>query len=112
MVYKEREESAMILTCADFEKAGLWDTANCCVTCHSDDDLDIAFSMREVYPPANRWGKRPKRIYGYVCCIFRIQSNRSLDVWKPTRDEWAKAARAKHTEWLLVEKSIDSRPER
>lgn len=89
----------MILTCVDLERVGVWDTDNCCVTCHSEDDLPI--SMMELEPPY--CGRRfAGRIKAYVCCGFAVKFRHWL-----SRDDWAKAAWAKHNEWLLLEKSID-----
>ena len=73
----------IILTCIDFEKAGIWDTKHCCSSCHGEESVDEA----EPYP------KKHSRVYAEVCCSFDDESL--------TRSDWAKTLNIKRKVFWL-----------
>jgi len=65
----------MVLTCWDFEKAGLWDCNNCCSSCHHDAEYfedENMYQLAEAEPPPNKHGKESDH-YASVCCALRSE---------------------------------------
>lgn len=92
----------VVVSCWDFERAGVWHTGLCCESCHDDFDRGIHAPLQEepVRRPINarllreRSYLRPPqgRILGKVCCRV-ANALRDLD-GDANRLLWAAAARA------------------
>ena len=74
----------LYLSCNDFREVGV--IADCCPTCHQDEELGYR-SMDIIEPPNKEWRYKWRRgeshILSRTCCVFY----KSL-----TRQEWARAA--------------------
>ena len=87
-----------ILSCEDFAKAGLWDTRDCCGSCHWEWYEGEYFPL-EIWPPDKKTAdpdiseSEPNsyiRIWGEVCCGIHADLYPKL-----TRDDWARVIRDK-----------------
>jgi hypothetical protein len=58
------------VTCFSLQRAGLWDTRNCCSTCHHDDEDDYV-QLGDYDLPDGR--------VAYLCCAARLALGDDLE---------------------------------
>jgi hypothetical protein len=65
-----------VLTCADMERIGLWQTRRCCPGCHAD--IGRGDAHIDLEPDYNRHG-RASDVRLVVCCNFYPARDAALD---------------------------------